>query len=154
MDDFKAVMTEWLSLKHQLAAARKDMAVLNKREKELRAQVQGHMKEIKETQDVDTVKVNQEKVSLHTKESRGSITKNVILAGLRAYFGGDDSFRHGVSDDGNGASLDVFFSLVTAVTEFKAWARCSRYSSTPRGKSRTFLSPSNPTKRSHTRSRK
>ena len=37
MDDFKAVMTEWLSLKHQLAAARKDMAVLNKREKELRA---------------------------------------------------------------------------------------------------------------------
>ena len=91
MDDFKAVMTEWLSLKHQLAAARKDMAVLNKREKELRAQVQGHMKEIKETQDVDTVKVNQEKVSLHTKESRGSITKNVILAGLRAYFSGDET---------------------------------------------------------------
>jgi hypothetical protein len=91
MDDFKAVMTEWLSLKHQLAAARKDMAVLNKREKELRAQVQEHMKEIKETQDVDTVKVNQEKVSLHTKESRGSITKNVILAGLRAYFSGDDT---------------------------------------------------------------
>ena len=87
MDEFKAVMTEWLSLKHQLAAARKDMAVLNKREKELRAQVQGHMKEIKETQDVDTVKINQEKVSLRTKESRGSITKNVILAGLRAYFG-------------------------------------------------------------------
>jgi len=91
MDDFKAVMTEWLSLKHQLAAARKDMSVLNKREKELRAQVQGHMKEMKETQDVDTVKVNQEKVSLHTKESRGSITKNVILAGLRTYFGGDDT---------------------------------------------------------------
>jgi hypothetical protein len=91
MDDFKTIMTEWLSLKHQLAAARKDMAVLNKREKELRAQVQEHMKEIKETQDVDTVKVNQEKVSLHTKESRGSITKNVILAGLRTYFGGDDT---------------------------------------------------------------
>ena len=27
------------------------------------------------------------------------------------YFGGDDSFRHGVSDDGNGVSLDIFFSL-------------------------------------------
>ena len=27
------------------------------------------------------------------------------------YFGGDDSFRHGVSDDGSGASLDHFFSL-------------------------------------------
>jgi len=91
MDDFKAIMTEWLSLKQQLAAARKDMTVLNKREKELRAQVQGHMKEIKETHDVDTVKINQEKVSLRTKESRGSITKNVILTGLRAYFGGDET---------------------------------------------------------------
>lgn len=91
MDDFKAIMTEWLSLKHQLAAARKDMAVLNKREKELRAQVQEHMKEIKETQDVDTVKINQEKVSLRTKEARGSLTKNVILAGLRAYFGNDET---------------------------------------------------------------
>ena len=91
MDEVKSIMTEWLSLKHQLAAARKDMSVLNKREKELRAQVQDHMKEIKETQDVDTVKVNQEKVSLHTKESRGSITKMVILAGLRTYFGGDET---------------------------------------------------------------
>ena len=91
MEDFKAIMTEWLSLKHQLAAARKDMSVLNKREKELRAQVQEHMKEMKETQDVDTVKVNQEKVSLRTKEARGSITKNVIMAGLRAYFGGDET---------------------------------------------------------------
>ena len=27
------------------------------------------------------------------------------------YFGGDDSHRHGISDDGSGASLDVFFSL-------------------------------------------
>jgi len=91
MDEFKAIMSEWLSLKQQLAAARKDMAVLNKREKELRTQVQGHMKEIKETHDVDTVKINQEKVSLRTKEARGSITKNVILAGLRAYFGGDET---------------------------------------------------------------
>ena len=91
MDEFKSIMTEWLSLKHQLAAARKDMSVLNKREKELRAQVQEHMKEMKETQDVDTVKVNNEKVSLRTKEARGGITKNVILAGLRAYFGGDET---------------------------------------------------------------
>jgi hypothetical protein len=91
MDEFKALMTEWLSLKHQLAAARKDMSVLNKREKELRAHVQEHMKEMKERQDIDTVKINQDKVSLRTKEARGSITKNVILAGLRAYFGGNDT---------------------------------------------------------------
>jgi predicted phage tail protein len=87
MDEFKAVMTEWLSLKHQLAAARKDMSVLNKREKELRAQVQEHMKEI----DIDAVKVNQEKVSMRTKEVRGSITKQVIMSGLLAYFNGDET---------------------------------------------------------------
>jgi len=91
MDEFKAVMTEWLSLKHQLSAARKDMAVLNKREKELRSQVQSHMKEIKTTQDIDTVKINQDKVSMHTKESRGSITKNVIRAALRSYFNNDEA---------------------------------------------------------------
>ena len=89
--EFKELMTEWLSLKQQIAAARKDMSVLNQREKELRNQVQTFMKEMKESQDVDTVKVNQEKVSLRTKESRGSITKQVILAGLRAYFGGDET---------------------------------------------------------------
>lgn len=87
MDEFKAVMTEWLSLKHQLAAARKDMSVLNKREKELRAHVQEHMKEI----DIDAVKVNQEKVSMRTKEVRGGVTKLVIMSGLTAYFNGDET---------------------------------------------------------------
>jgi hypothetical protein len=87
MEDFKAVMTEWLSLKHQLTAARKDMSVLNKREKELRAAVQEHMKE----NEIDAVKVNQEKVSCRTKEARGSVTKQVIMSGLIAYFGGDET---------------------------------------------------------------
>jgi len=87
MDDFKAIMTEWLSLKHQLAAARKDMSVLNKREKELRSNVQIHLTELKKTNEIDTVKVNQEKVSLQTKETRGSITKQVIIDGLRSFFG-------------------------------------------------------------------
>jgi hypothetical protein len=91
MEDFKALMTEWLSLKHQLAAARKDMSVLNKREKELRNDVQEQMKQMKLSQDIDTVKINQDKVSLRTKEARGSITKNVIIAGLRAYFAGDET---------------------------------------------------------------
>jgi hypothetical protein len=91
MDDFKSLMTEWLSLKHQLAAVRKDMSILNKREKELRAHVQEHMKEIKETQDVDTVKINQDKVSMRTKETRGSVTKQVIMSGLVTYFSGDET---------------------------------------------------------------
>ena len=91
MDEFKAVMTEWLSLKHQLAAARKDMSVLNKREKDLRASVQEYMKDMKENQDIDAVKVNNEKVSYRTKETRGSVTRQVIMTGLTAYFGGDET---------------------------------------------------------------
>jgi len=91
MDDFKVVMTEWLSLKHQLAAARKDMSVLNKREKELKAIVQLRMIDLKNTEDIDTVKVNQDKVSLKTKSVRGSITKEIIHKGLSTYFGGDET---------------------------------------------------------------
>ncbi len=87
MDDFRSVMTEWLSLKHQLAEARKDMSVLNKREKELRQVVQTHMKR----EEVDVIKVQQDKVSLTTKERKGSITKDIIIAGLRTYFGGDEA---------------------------------------------------------------
>ena len=87
MDEFKELMTEWLNLKHQLTEARKDMAVLNKREKELRQVVQKHMKQ----EQMDIVKVNQDKVSLNTKERRGAITKEVIIVGLRSYFGGDDT---------------------------------------------------------------
>ena len=34
--DFKAAMTEWVNLKAQLAAARKDLGVLNTREKQLK----------------------------------------------------------------------------------------------------------------------
>jgi len=43
--DFKTAMTEWVALKAQLAAARKDLQTLNTREKDLRKFVTVHMKQ-------------------------------------------------------------------------------------------------------------
>ena len=88
MATMKDVMVEWLGLKTQLKAARADIGVLNKREKELRSEVQTYMKT--EAADVD-IKVNDHKVSYQMKESRGGITKDVIQAGLSAFFGGNDT---------------------------------------------------------------
>jgi hypothetical protein len=86
--DFKAAMTEWVSLKAQLAAARKDLSVLNGREKDLRAFVTNHMKE----NEIDTVKVQDKvKVNFKTKTTRGSLTKDVIKKGLGSYFGGNEA---------------------------------------------------------------
>jgi hypothetical protein len=84
--DFSEAMKEWIGLKIQLAEARKDLAVLNKREKELKTFVTRHM----DTNDIDTVKVKDTvKVNLKKKKSKGSITKQVIRTGLLNYFQGD-----------------------------------------------------------------
>ena len=85
--DFKTAMTEWVGLKAQLAAARKDLSVLNQREKDLRKFVTVHMQQ----NEIDTVKVHDTvKVNLKNKKTKGSITKDVILKGLRAFFGGNE----------------------------------------------------------------
>ena len=86
--DFKNAMTEWVALKAQLAAARKDLGVLNKREKDLRQFVTLHMKE----NEIDTVRVHEKvKVNLKTKKTRGGITKDVIKRGLFTFFGGNEA---------------------------------------------------------------
>jgi hypothetical protein len=86
--DFKAAMTEWVSLKTQLAAARKDLTVLNQREKDLRKFVTQHMK----VNEIDTVKVQDKvRVNFKTKKTKGSLTKEVIKKGLGAFFGGNDA---------------------------------------------------------------
>lgn len=84
---FKQAMTEWVGIKAQLVSVRKDITVLNKREKELREFVTTQMK----TLEIDTVKVRDKvKVNLKTKKAKGAITKDVILKGLRTYFSGDE----------------------------------------------------------------
>jgi len=86
--DFKTAMTEWVALKAQLAAARKDLSVLNTREKDLREFVTKHMQQ----NEIDTVKVHDTvKVNLKNKKTKGSITKDVILKGLRTFFGGNEA---------------------------------------------------------------
>ena len=86
--DFKTAVTEWVGLKSQLAAARKDLGVLNQREKDLRKFVTEHMKR----NEIDTVKVQDTvKVNFKVKKSKGAITKDVIKKGLGSFFGGNDA---------------------------------------------------------------
>jgi len=86
--DFKSAMTEWVGLKAQLAAARKDLSVLNGREKDLRKFVTRHMKE----NEIDTVRVQDKvKVNFKTKTTKGSLTKDVIKTGLGMFFGGNEA---------------------------------------------------------------
>lgn len=86
--DFKSAMTEWVGLKAQLASARKDLSVLNQREKDLRKFVTKHMKE----NEIDTVKVQDKiKVNFKTKKTKAPITKDVIKKGLTSYFGGNEA---------------------------------------------------------------
>lgn len=86
--DFKSAMTEWVNLKAQLAAARKDLSVLNKREKDLRAFVTKTMKE----QEIDTVKVQDKvKVNFKVKTTKAPITKDIIKKGLNTFFGGNEA---------------------------------------------------------------
>ena len=86
--DFKSAMTEWVGLKAQLAAARKDLSVLNGREKDLRKFVTIHMKE----NEIDTVRVQDKvKVNFKTKTTKGSLTKDVIKTGLGMFFGGNEA---------------------------------------------------------------
>ena len=86
--DFKTAMTEWVHLKAQLAAARKDISTLNTREKELKGMISAHMKQ----HEIDTVKVQDNvKVNLKTKQMKGSITKDVIKKGLVTFFGGNEA---------------------------------------------------------------
>ena len=81
-------MTEWVGLKAQLAAARKDLTTLNQREKDLRKIVTEHMAR----NEIDTVKVRDKvRVNLKVKKTRGGITKDVIKKGLGTFFGGNEA---------------------------------------------------------------
>jgi hypothetical protein len=95
-DKFKQAMTEWVGIKTQLASVRKDLSVLNQREKELREFVTKQMIHL----EIDAVKVRDKvKVNLKRKKIKGSITKEVIMKGLVSYFHGDqikaeEVFKH------------------------------------------------------------
>jgi len=86
--EFKTATTEWIALKAQLAGARKDLSVLNGREKELRKFVTEHMAR----NEIDTIKVHEKiKVNFKKSKKRGPLTKDVIKAGLRLFFSGNEA---------------------------------------------------------------
>jgi Family of unknown function (DUF5760) len=86
--DFKNATNEWIAIKTQLAAARKDLGTLNQREKELRQFVTQHMDE----HEIDTVKVQDKvKVNFKLKKVKGAITKDIIKKGLSTFFGGNEA---------------------------------------------------------------
>jgi hypothetical protein len=85
MSDLKSIMTEWIELKKHITKARKDISVLSKREKELSEIIKQSMVK----NDVEDVKIQDNKVRLRTKNAKGGITKDVIQTGLTAYFSGD-----------------------------------------------------------------
>lgn len=83
--DLKTVMTEWIELKKHLAQARKDLSLLAKREKMLSEIIKQNMVQ----NDVEDVKIQDNKVRMRTKNAKGGITKEVIHTGLTSYFSGD-----------------------------------------------------------------
>jgi len=86
--EFKTATQEWIALKAQLLAARKDLSTLNSREKELRKFVIQHMA----IHEIDTIKIHDKiKVNFKKSKKKGSLSKDVIKAGLRSFFGGNDA---------------------------------------------------------------
>jgi hypothetical protein len=85
-DQFRAAMSDWVELKKQLTSARKDMKILNTREKQLKEYIKNYMM----NQKIDKVNLKKGKVTLRTSIKSGSLTKAAVLNGLNIYFQGDE----------------------------------------------------------------
>jgi Family of unknown function (DUF5760) len=81
--DPKETIKQWIDLKSDITNARKDIAVLNKREKELRQAIKRFMIDVK----TDEVEVEQKKVVYKSRMAKGSLTREVIKNGLLSFFG-------------------------------------------------------------------
>jgi len=84
-DEFRTAMANWVEIKTQLAEARKDMKILNNREKQLKEFIKEYMKE----QKLDLINLKKGKVSIRTTVKRATFTKDAVQAGLTVYFNGD-----------------------------------------------------------------
>lgn len=90
-DEFRTAMEEWVELKKQLTEARKDLKILNKREKDLGAFIKRYMK----NEQIDIVKVQSQKVSYKKRKVKGALTREVIKKGLLTFFGDDEARAEG-----------------------------------------------------------
>jgi hypothetical protein len=82
--EFKKTMEEWVELKRQLTSARKDMAILNKKEKELKTYITTVMCE----HDVDTITLADQsgKVNKKTRQKKTPYNKKTVGQGLTVFF--------------------------------------------------------------------
>ena len=86
-EEFRSAMADWVELKTQLTEARKDMKVLNEREKQLKEFIKTFMK----NQSLDLVNLKKGKVTLKTTVKKSSMTREAVRNGLTVYFGGDEA---------------------------------------------------------------
>jgi len=86
-EEFRSAMADWVQLKTQLTEARKDMKVLNEREKQLKEFIKTFMK----NQSLDLVNLKKGKVTLKTTMKKSSMTREAVRKGLFIYFGGDEA---------------------------------------------------------------
>ena len=80
-DEFRSKMAEWVELKNQLTEARKDMKVINTREKELNLYIKNYMK----ANEIDNVNLRQGKVSYKKTQKKETFTKKIVSKGLFRY---------------------------------------------------------------------
>ena len=85
-DQFRTKMSEWVNLKKQLGEARKDMRILNQKEKELKTFIMNFMSE----KGIDNVNLKKGKVSLRTTKKKQALTKDKVQSGLLKHFQGDE----------------------------------------------------------------
>ncbi len=86
-DEFRGAMADWVLLKTQLTEARKDMKILNEREKQLKEFIKTFMK----NQSLDLINLKKGKVTLKTTMKKSSMTREAVRNGLGIYFGGDEA---------------------------------------------------------------
>jgi hypothetical protein len=86
-EEFRSAMADWVQLKTQLTEARKDMKVLNEREKQLKEFIKTFMK----NQSLDLINLKKGKVTLKTTMKKSSMTREAVRNGLNIYFGGDEA---------------------------------------------------------------
>ncbi len=86
-DEFRTAMADWVQLKTQLSEARKDMKVLNEREKQLKEFIKTFMKD----KSLDLINLKKGKVTLKTTIKKSSMTREAVRKGLHIYFGGDEA---------------------------------------------------------------
>lgn len=85
-DEFREKMSEWVNIKKTLVEARKDVKVLNQKEKELKTFIMGFMQK----EGIDNVNLKKGKVSLRNSNKRETLTKDRVQSGLLKHFNGDE----------------------------------------------------------------